>query len=40
MANHYTIQEKQTILDDLIAALDATHPDPNQKKQKPKRVKR
>ena len=37
MAEYYTEQEKREIRADLIAALEATHPDPNKKKPKTKK---
>lgn len=37
MAKQYSEQEKREIRADLIAALDATHPDPNAKKKKTKK---
>lgn len=37
MSQYYSEQEKRAIREDLIAALEATHPDPNKKKPKTKK---
>lgn len=37
MLKHYSEREKREIRENLIAYLDATHPDPNAKKQKTKK---